>query len=486
MKLLKKKSWRIVFMFMVAAVLLIWIAPPAPEQTLNRDIPQANNNTFDVVNEVNPTFQDTGTISILFADNQDGEIQAIETFFTDDEGRMYEIVDDEALEYHQFNGDLVNVTGTLTDTDPNSDADLLELDVDTMTTLQDDMENGVTGNTRWVNIACRFGDMENTTPKPIEYFQDMMINEAPGMDHYWRTTSAQLVNIEGSGAFGWYDLPESKNTYLRLAAANTGNALRKLMNDCVALAIQNDNVDFTQYGGINMMLNDTFGCCAWGGRMGVDVNGQTIQYRTTWLPPWAFDSLHVIAHEMGHGWGLPHSSGPYGKVYDSAWDVMSGGNSNHTDAICRIGNEALGCFQVGTIGFHLAMLGWIPENQMTVVENGSSATFTLDALTTLETSKNMLTVFIPIGNTRTFYTVEVRNFIDYDRNLPGEAVVMHQVVPTRASPAHVVDADNNGNPNDEGAMWRVGETFSDDKNHITMEVVSREDSSFTVRISNNN
>ena len=427
MKLLKKKSWRIVFMFMAAAILLVWITYPAPEQAINPDSQQTNL-TFDIINEVNPTFQDTGTFSILFSDNQEGQNEAIETFFTDDEGTMYEVVNDEALEYLQFNGDFVNVQGTVTDRDTSSDADLLALDIDTMTTLQDDLENGVTGNTRWVNIACRFGDMD-ATPKPIEYFQDMMINEAPGMDHYWRATSADLVNIEGSGAFGWYDLPEDKSTYLRMASANTGNALRKLMNDCVALAIQNDNVDFTQYGGINMMLNDTFGCCAWGGRMGVDVQGQTVQFRTTWLPPWAFDSLHVIAHEMGHGWGLPHSSGPYGKVYDSAWDVMSGGNSNHTAAICRVGNESLGCFQVGTIGFHLAMLGWIPENQMTVVESGTSATYTLDALTTLADSSNMLTIFIPIGNTRTFYTVEVRNFIDYDRNLPGEAVVMHQVKP---------------------------------------------------------
>ena len=75
------------------------------------------------------------------------------------------------------------------------------------------------------------------------------------------------------------------------------------MNDCVEQAIKNDNVNFKQYGGINMMLNDTFGCCAWGGRMGVNVDGTTVQFRTTWLPPWAFNSLHVIGHEMGHGVG---------------------------------------------------------------------------------------------------------------------------------------------------------------------------------------
>jgi hypothetical protein len=448
-------------MFMVAALVFIWIGTPAPEISA----PQT------------ATIHDTGFISLLFADSQSGETDnSLQVYFTESDGDMFPIGTSNPSQFLEYNGDYVSLDYSYS----NNNAILIQ-DIDV---LQDDLQNGVTGNTRWVNIACRFADMKDTTPKPIDYFQDMMVNVPPGMDHYWRTTSAQLVNIEGSGGFGWYNLPDDKNSYMRMASANTGNALRKLMNDCVQLAIDNDQVDFTQFGGINMMLNDTFGCCAWGGRMGVNVQGQIIQFRTTWLPPWAYNSLHVIAHEMGHGWGLPHSSGPYGKVYDSAWDVMSGGNTNHTDAICRVGDEKLGCYQVGTIAFHLAMLGWLPDNRMLTVKNGQSATITLDALTTMANSSNMLAVFIPIGNTNTFYTVEVRNFIDYDRNLPGEAVVMHQVVPTRASPANVVDADNNGNPNDEGAMWLPGETFNDARNKIQMEVLSRNGSTFTVRVSN--
>ena len=54
----------------------------------------------------------------------------------------------------------------------------------------------------------------------------------------------------------------------------------------------------------------------------------------------------------------------------------------------------------------------------------------------------------------------------------------------RASPAFVVDADNNGNPNDEGAMWRPGETFEDRSNGIRIEVLGRLGTTFTVRVSN--
>ena len=45
---------------------------------------------------------------------------------------------------------------------------------------------------------------------------------------------------------------------------------------------------------------------------------------TTWEPPWGYADISVIAHEMGHGFGLPHSTAiDWTSVYDNAWDVMS-------------------------------------------------------------------------------------------------------------------------------------------------------------------
>lgn len=503
MKLLEKKSWRIVMMFAALAVVLVWVSGPAQQNTSD-DITELPFESTVSATSVLHSFQanltglpsdmrgisDTGTISILFGDGESlaEEDSLAYAYFTNDSGEWMQIAGD-AMDYIAFNGDDVIIEYAQTYAEYDDGLNLpviMPMDVRLADTQSDTLtQNGVTGNTQWINIACRFSDID-ATPRPLSYFESLLVNEAPGMDHYWRETSADLVNIDGSGAYGWYDLPRTKAEYTRLGRSNVGNALRALMTDCVNAVQEADGVDFTDYGGINMMLNDTFGCCAWGGRMPLQIDGQTVQFRTTWLPPWAFNSLHVIAHEMGHGWGLPHSSGPYGKVYDSAWDVMSGGNSNHTDAICRVGSEPLGCWQVGTIGLHLGMLGWIPEERMTVVASGQTATLEIDSLTTLGDDDDRMLILIPINNTNTFYTVEARSFIDYDRNLPGEAIVLHQVVPGRSSPAHVVDADNNGNPNDEGAMWHPGETFEDGRANITIEVLEREDSTFTVRITNNN
>lgn len=425
----------------------------------------------------------SGTLSVVYGD------QNVEGFGTSPasvamlqgDGFLVSLVDYDAGALRLYNGDSVTVTGQWADADPMRVGDAPVLDVERMTQVADSFQDSVTGNEKWLNIACRFGDMTDETPQPLSYFEDMMLNEAPGMDHYWRQTSAGLVNIEGSASYGWFDLPKDKSHYLRMSLVNTGFALRSLLTDCAqALAQADDSVDFNQFGGINIMLNDTFGCCAWGGRMALNVDGTNVMFRTTWLPPWAFNSLHVIAHEMGHGWGLPHSSGPYGAVYDSAWDVMSGG-TRMLD-LCRIGQEKLGCYQVGTIGYHLAMLGWISEERVVSVDPGESAVITLDALTTVQSGMDALLIKVPVDRSQTFYTVEARSFIGYDRNVPGEAVVLHEVQPGRSSPAHVVDADGNGNPNDEGAMWLPGESFT--SGNITIEVLSKLGNTFTVRVSN--
>jgi hypothetical protein len=48
--------------------------------------------------------------------------------------------------------------------------------------------------------------------------------------------------------------------------------------------------------------------------------------------------------------------------------------------------------------------------------------------------------------------------------------------------AQVVDASRNGNPNDEGAIWRPGETFADTANQVTVQVLQAEGSGFQVLI----
>ena len=82
-------------------------------------------------------------------------------------------------------------------------------------------------------------------------------------------------------------------------------------------------MSFPSFVGINLMFNDNLDGFAYGGSFTLMRDGVTRTYRMTWVPPWGYENQGPIAHEMGHGFGLPHASGPYSATYDSRWDVMS-------------------------------------------------------------------------------------------------------------------------------------------------------------------
>jgi hypothetical protein len=229
-----------------------------------------------------------------------------------------------------------------------------------------------------------------------------------------------------------------------------------------------------------MMFNTDFdNGWAWGGSMYMTLDGVTKYWSTTWEPPWAYADITALEHEMGHGFGLPHSSGNYGKTYDNAWDVMSNDWFG-----CFIGNDDLtyGCLGQHTISYHLDMLGWIPTTQKFIAGPDTNTTITLEQLALSQTS-NYKMAQIPIdGSTIHFYTVEARRLTGYDGKLPGNAVVIHEIDTNRYIPAHVIDTDQNGDTGDAGAMWTVGETFSDPANGISVFIASANATGFQIQI----
>ena len=92
---------------------------------------------------------------------------------------------------------------------------------------------------------------------------------------------------------------------------------------------------------------------------------------------------------------------------------------------------------------------------------------------------------IPIGDSPTdFYTVEARLFAGYDDGIPDEAIVIHKVDTTLEDRlAQVVDIDNNGDPNDEGAMWTVGEIFTDVETGLQVSIDAAYTTGYRVTIS---
>jgi M6 family metalloprotease-like protein len=325
------------------------------------------------------------------------------------------------------------------------------------------------GPRSYVTILCRFADRPGSDPHPASVYEQWMGPAYPGLDHYWRENSENRVSI-GARVAGPFVLPKASSAYL---TASGSADLGALAQDCTAAA--DASVDFTQFAGINMQFNTGLDGFSWGGSWVLTRDGQTKRWATTWMADWATQATY--AHETGHSLGLPHSSGPYTATYDSRWDVMSGGGSTDPAVGTRVAPH--------TIAFHKDLLGWIPTSRKLLLNSPGTATIDLtrDELPAA-TGYQMAQIGIG-GNANTFYTVEARRYAGYDvpNRLPGEAVIIHKVNLADITPAKVVDADGNGNPNDAGAMWLPGETFTDLQNGVRVSVLEQTADGYRVEVS---
>jgi M6 family metalloprotease-like protein len=321
----------------------------------------------------------------------------------------------------------------------------------------------------YVMILCSFPDYPYDMLPKSRY--DVLLGPTrPNMGHYFGELSFGRLSLAGSVSVGWFTL---KNPFLHYYP-NGGQSLRfwELLNDCTAAA--DPSVDFTRYSGIIVQHNAGTGW-AFGGRYTLALDGQARSYGVAWMPR---SGPAQLAHEIGHSLGFPHSSGGYDQVYDSRWDVMSN-PYGFTDYSLNPPDY----LQQHTIAYNKWWAGWIDSDRLLVPSLPSTRSVMLlygDRAPTTA-GHQLVRVTDPVTSSKS-YMAEARRRVGYDQGVPGDAVVLHSFDPTRLEPAQVIDVDQNADPNDAGAMWTPGESYSDSVAGVTIDVDSTNASGFGVTV----
>ncbi len=429
---MKPKLWLFILLLAVAGALSV-AAAPAPVDDGTR----------------------TGTLSIIAGDPRfraaSGAAPIERFFLTATDGATVELLIEPAartLAMYRLSGQRVIVSGAATAA-PAAEGQAAAFSVESIQPaepLSAAVTPAVSGNTKWLTIACKFADVAEE-PRPLAYFSQMYSAAYPGFDHYWREASYGNINLVGSTAVGWYTMPHPLSYYVI-----DDDTLKwdELLADCAALA--DPVVNFPDYKGINLAFNAEMGCCAWGGNQTTTLDGITREWSVTWLPPWAYEDITVIAHEMTHAYGILWHAYAGNNAYGDPWDVVS-----NCWYYCNgpLDDPVYGCLGQHTSVYHRDYLGWIPAERKVVV--GAGETTVELALVTQPAAEGAMMAVVPInGSADHYYALEFRRLIGYDRKLPGNSIVIHEI----GGPRHPVQLiDKVAEHSSSGSVWEADEEW---------------------------
>ncbi|MCB8943853.1 MAG: hypothetical protein H6658_08860 [Ardenticatenaceae bacterium] len=346
--------------------------------------------------------------------------------------------------------------------DPTSADDFVGMDGETAVLLPPI----VTGPQYWATLMCQFSDVA-AEPQNAAFFKDMFERtNGPSLADYWREVSYNNIPDITTDVYGWYTMAHDR-AYYGFSESVPGYDALSVTADCIAAA--DTAVNFADYDAVAIMLNSpapvavttTFNDFPDGAQ--IDINPITI--------PSNKYNLALVAHEMGHGYWLGHSSAN-GQEYANPWDLMGIASGYR----CSVNADPIyGCLGQHVIAPFKEQVGWIPADKKFTAPQGIS-TITLERLAQPQTDNYLLAT---IESGFNVYNIEARQRVGYDLKLAGDAVLIHRS-------SDLIDADGSAPYDDAGAMWLPGETYTNAEAGFSVTVDSATATGFVITIHNQN
>jgi hypothetical protein len=318
--------------------------------------------------------------------------------------------------------------------------------------------------------------------------------------------------IGGEVTKRWYVLPQSISEY-RISPQNLRvdkSRVQRLVRDTLEAADQ-DN-DFSRYDFVVFFMAverkdyGMIGMCAYPGMLGwsdTDIlktpSGDRINRGIALFTYQAHlgTLFHDVAHVLG---GVKEGKRMVPCLYDH--DLQSRPSRPDPRAIRRTFVEAtihmgfwdpMSCHfyrwrypPPGISSWTKIRLGWLDPSKIRVMNRGERARVTLGPLE--DGGAQILAIKIPLTDT-TYYLIENRQPLGFDRNLPGSGILVMYADDSIAEcrhgrgPVHLVNADPNV-PYLQGAAFDFGknESFVDADNRVRIKLVKRDGNSYELLV----
>lgn len=357
----------------------------------------------------------------------------------------------------------------------------------------------MSGSRRYLSILCQSNGGASQPASP-PFFETQLGDTYPGFNHYFAEMSYGRANIDNSHAApAWVLMPQTNAQIVAASPLLPGGGhnyniyLKNIAQTCVNAA-KASGVSFAGYVGVNLMFNgEVDNCCAWGGSqfLALEAGPTERLVSVTWMPFYSGSDFgwldhSVLAHELSHSFGSPHSDGPGGYQYNNQWDVVS-----RPGGTCATVDAEYGCVGQHAVGDNKLAMDFIAPARVRTHEAGAaSATVTLERMAQPPNAGGTYQLLkVKTPDIHKYYTVEARKRIGYDQNLPGDGVIIHEVIDNRpkypggdannpGDPARLLRPDGVTTPvtsfalGGAGAIWGVGSAYINVSDDVKITVVS--------------